>query len=48
MSDAEEYEYDYSSDEDNYPVEDDDEEDGMQWEASQDNPNAAPMNFGTQ
>lgn len=46
-SEAEEYEYDYSSDEDDYPIEDDDEQgkEDMQWEASQDNPNAAPMNY---
>lgn len=49
MSEAEEYEYDYSSEEDEYKIEDtaDGDEDEMLWESSQDNPNAAPMNYGT-
>jgi hypothetical protein len=36
---SEDYEYDYS-DEDDYPIEDD-----MSWDATGDNPNAAPVVF---
>lgn len=36
---SEDYEYDYS-DEDDYPVDDD-----MSWDATGDNPNAAPVVF---
>jgi hypothetical protein len=46
MTDSEDYEYDYSDD-DNYQAgsDDDEEEQGMDWHPSQDaeNPNAAPM-----
>lgn len=38
---SEDYEYDYS-DEDDYPVDDD-----MSWDATGDNPNAAPVVFAT-
>lgn len=37
---SEDYEYDYS-DEDDYPVEDED----MEWDAAGDNPNAPPVMF---
>jgi hypothetical protein len=37
---SEDYEYDYS-DEDDYPVEDED----MAWDAAGDNPNAPPVMF---
>lgn len=37
---SEDYEYDYS-DEDDYPVEDED----MEWDATGDNPNAPPVMF---
>jgi hypothetical protein len=36
---SEDYEYDYGSDEDDYPVDDDD----MSWDATGDNPNAPPV-----
>ena len=53
-SESEECEdYAYSSEEDEYPMEEDDvdevvekEEVDMEWSASRDNPNAAPMNYG--